>query len=455
MKSVLEKLGIKNIFFGSGNRNEPLLEEFKDFRISFGLDERSLAFEALGLAKLTGEPVAVCITSGTAVAECYPAVIEAFYSDVKLVIISADRPPELRGSRAPQTINQEKIFGNYANYYWEGYLEAFNSDFNRKEFKYPAQINVFVDSERLQNRRIDRPTVDALSNKQSAGLAIFTEGSENFEEEFNRVQDMGLSTFVEIHSGLRKVGSIGSDQELVALAKRGTWDFFVKFGRTPVSKSWRLLNTELSQLGVFSFNDNSTGCWGGMKLCSLDELESLNLKKIRRIESTPPFEEFPESEASLILEFTKNLESKSILYFGNSMPIRYGDFCKSTIIDQRHKVLASRGANGIDGQLSTACGIARGTSERVYAFFGDLTFLYDLTRVFWELPDNLLIVVINNYGGRIFERVQANSLMVLEHRKDLANFANRQVKIIQPKKEQTDLFWIEWHERVNEAIKNG
>src|SRR2546430_1412254 len=102
----------------AGSRNAPLLAVLSvtpGIRLFSFVDERSAAFFALGRAKLTGKPSAVVTTSGTAVAELLPAVVEAFYSGTPLIVITADRPARYRGTGAPQCIEQEGIFGLYAS----------------------------------------------------------------------------------------------------------------------------------------------------------------------------------------------------------------------------------------------------------------------------------------------------------------------------------------------------
>jgi 2-succinyl-5-enolpyruvyl-6-hydroxy-3-cyclohexene-1-carboxylate synthase len=112
----LEKLGVRYSTISPGSRSTPLTLAFtnskkiKTFQI---VDERSAAFFALGMAKKTGYPTAVVVTSGTAVAEIYPAIIEAYYQRVPLIVCTADRPPELRNTGANQTINQDNIFRNH------------------------------------------------------------------------------------------------------------------------------------------------------------------------------------------------------------------------------------------------------------------------------------------------------------------------------------------------------
>jgi len=117
----LSVLGVKDALVSPGSRNTPLvcaLAEKKEIRKTIILDERSSGFFALGVAKATNSPVLIVTTSGTAVAELYPAIIEAYQSRVPLIICTADRPAELHNCGANQTINQENIFGNHIrNYY--------------------------------------------------------------------------------------------------------------------------------------------------------------------------------------------------------------------------------------------------------------------------------------------------------------------------------------------------
>jgi 2-succinyl-5-enolpyruvyl-6-hydroxy-3-cyclohexene-1-carboxylate synthase len=106
----------------AGSRNSPLLAVLggrDDVRLFTFVDERSAAFFALGRSKLHGAPVAVVTTSGTAAAELLPAAIEAFYSGIPLVLITADRPGRFRGTGAPQSIEQLGLFGPYAETEWD------------------------------------------------------------------------------------------------------------------------------------------------------------------------------------------------------------------------------------------------------------------------------------------------------------------------------------------------
>lgn len=120
---AVRSAGVSEFCVCAGSRNAPLLAVLgtSDARLFSFVDERSAAFFALGRIKLHGSPVAVVTTSGTAVAEMLPAAIEAYYSGLPLVLISADRPARFRGTGAPQAIEQLGLFGVYAETALEGW----------------------------------------------------------------------------------------------------------------------------------------------------------------------------------------------------------------------------------------------------------------------------------------------------------------------------------------------
>ena len=116
----LAALGVQYACISPGSRSTPLtyvLSKSRRIKSFVHIDERSSAFFALGLAKATGKPVVVVTTSGTAVAELYPAIIEAYQQRTPLIICTADRPPELIGTGANQTINQHNIFKNHIRWF--------------------------------------------------------------------------------------------------------------------------------------------------------------------------------------------------------------------------------------------------------------------------------------------------------------------------------------------------
>src|SRR5271165_4588244 len=107
------RLGVTDAVVCVGSRSTPLALPLADrLRVHVRLDERSAAFFALGLAMATGRPTIICVTSGTAAVELHPAVVEAHYARVPLIVCTADRPPELHGTGAPQTIVQDGLYAS-------------------------------------------------------------------------------------------------------------------------------------------------------------------------------------------------------------------------------------------------------------------------------------------------------------------------------------------------------
>jgi 2-succinyl-5-enolpyruvyl-6-hydroxy-3-cyclohexene-1-carboxylate synthase len=140
----LAKVGVKELSICPGGRNAPfvpLLRDSKRFECYYCYEERSAAFFALGKAKIKERPAAVITTSGTAAGELLPATMEAYYSGVPLILITADRPRRFRGTAAPQTAEQVGIFGIYAPYS-QDIAESEKCDFNYWNKASPAHINV-------------------------------------------------------------------------------------------------------------------------------------------------------------------------------------------------------------------------------------------------------------------------------------------------------------------------
>lgn len=112
--AAVRELGVRDFCVCAGSRNAPLIAALAAEQVTTFFDERAAAFFALGRIKRDGAPVAIVTTSGTAVSELLPASIEAYYSGLPLILITADRPPRFRGTGAPQSINQIGLFGVYA-----------------------------------------------------------------------------------------------------------------------------------------------------------------------------------------------------------------------------------------------------------------------------------------------------------------------------------------------------
>jgi len=411
-------LGATDFCVCAGSRNSPLLAVLgaSDLRVFSFVDERSAAFFALGRAKLTGRPAVVVTTSGTAVAELLPAAIEAHYSGTPLILITADRPARYRGTGAPQSIEQEEIFGVYAR----GSVTHINVEFDE------PLIDEEISWERGRPARRSRSTA-----AQTAGETPALPGNRPIvilggldESERARVREFAIKfnapIYAEPLSGLREDPALA---HLVITAGertigQGDFDSVIRIGNVPTLRFWRDLDESRRDLPLISFSALSfTGCSRGevhpleslpsdIKPCVRDETFFADDRE-RAAAIAQILDDEPESELAMFREQSTSIPLNARAYLGNSLPIREWDL--AAIREPRgFEIAANRGANGIDGQLSTFFGQCDPSRPNV-AIVGDLTAIYD-SNAPWIVPQldpgiDWRIVVINNGGGRIFSRV--------------------------------------------------
>jgi 2-succinyl-5-enolpyruvyl-6-hydroxy-3-cyclohexene-1-carboxylate synthase len=415
--------GVTELCVCAGSRNSPLLVVLgarEDVRLYSFVDERSAAFFAIGRAKLHGAPVAVVTTSGTAVAELLPATIEAYYSGIPLILITADRPARYRGTGAPQSIDQEGIFGGYA----ETSLETWTR-------QRPLHINI----------EFDEPLIDGVWNagvspagpaassppqpsagtppRQPARTAAFPLvivgglAREHRDRVREFLRTLNAPTYAEPLSGLRADADLPLITAGERMIARANFDSVIRIGNVPTLRFWRDLDQR--DIPVMHFTDLPfTGCTRG-EMHSIDSLPSTEGSRdevffARDREYAARFAEIldaePQSELAMIRSFSRALAPNTRVYLGNSLPIREWDLA-ATREARGLEYEANRGANGIDGQLSTFLGWCAPARENV-CVVGDLTAIYDLNAP-WIVPQlgdvRFRIVIVNNGGGRIFSRV--------------------------------------------------
>jgi 2-succinyl-5-enolpyruvyl-6-hydroxy-3-cyclohexene-1-carboxylate synthase len=411
----------------AGSRNAPLLAVLgaSDLRIFSFVDERSAAFFALGRAKRTGRPVAVVTTSGTAVAELLPAAIEAHYSATPLIFITADRPARYRGTGAPQAIEQEEIFGVYAR----GSVTHINVEFDEPliddtlERWRPAGWPGGVPPPASMGRRDGAQPAgeDAGVPITFARPLVLIAGLHERHLETVRIfaQQLNAPIYAEPLSGLREDPSlkhllITAGERMIA---RGNFDGVIRIGNVPTLRFWRDLDESRRDLPLVSYSDRPfAGCSRG----DVHPLEVLpNVTRRERDEAffaddreraaaiSRILDDEPHSELSLIRELSRTIPANSRVYLGNSLPIREWDLA-ATREPRGFIIEANRGANGIDGQLSTFFGQCDSSRANV-CVIGDLTAIYD-SNAPWIVRQldagiDFRIVIINNGGGRIFSRV--------------------------------------------------
>lgn len=421
-------LGVTEFCVCSGSRNAPLLAVLgaSEVRLYSFVDERSAAFFALGRVKLTERPVAVVTTSGTAVAELLPAAIEAFYSGLPLVLITADRPAKYRGSGAPQAIEQETMFGPYAarsSSHWDG-MSPLHLNVEFDEPLIDAPIAPF-EALPPATPRFDPQRGWASSEPRIDFRRPVVVIAELRSYDRDRVRDFALRlnapVFAEALSGLREEAKLAA--QLITsgerILRRGNFDGVVRIGSVPTSRFWRDLDESLAALPVVSFSALPFRGLARGEVWPLDALDrvevaardadasffDLDRSQCQRFESILDRE--PQSELAMVRALSRDVADGTRVYLGNSLPIREWDL--AAVREPRGLVIAAnRGANGIDGQLSTFFGQCEPAVDNL-AVLGDLTALYDLNAP-WIVPQldrgtRFRIVVVNNRGGRIFERV--------------------------------------------------
>jgi len=387
-----------------------------DLRIYSFVDERSAAFFALGRAKLTGRPVAVVTTSGTAVAELLPAAIEAHYSGTPLILITADRPARYRGTGAPQAIEQEDIFGVYAR----GSVVHFNVEFDEPlvDEEVAGLLSCKVaesDTKQLSNSVTKQPISFARPLVILGGLTFTHQAKARafalalnapiYAEPLSRLREDPKLAHLLITAGERMIG-------------RGDFDGVIRIGNVPTLRFWRDLDESRRDLPLISFGDLPfTGCTRG----EFHPIEALPEDVTSRDRDEHFFDDDrslaaaiakilddePASELAMVRELSRTIPPNSRVYLGNSLPIREWDLA-ATREPRGFTIEANRGANGIDGQLSTFLGQCDPARPNV-CVVGDLTAIYD-SNAPWIVPQldagiDFRIVILNNGGGRIFSRV--------------------------------------------------
>jgi 2-succinyl-5-enolpyruvyl-6-hydroxy-3-cyclohexene-1-carboxylate synthase len=478
----LVRVGVTTAVISPGSRSTPmaiLMAEHPKMDVYVNIDERSAAFFALGIAKAKKVPVALLCTSGTAAANYYPAIVEASISRVPLLVLTADRPHELRDVGAPQAIDQIHMYGRYVKWFVEMALPEethemikytrtvaarsvgkalsapagpvhlnfpfreplipnINADnlWARGNFNDPKHVNVLIGKAVLDD--VHGKYMFELFSSFEKGLIICGEhDNEEFADYITEVANLfGFPILADPLSQLR----VGSHSKEYIIDCYDTFlrnsnftstykpDVIIRFGAMPVSKA--LLLYVKANEGCKHIVVDSDGGWreptlsaSEMVYCSEIELcktlikfgckedrpksnwskNWLQVNELTKSEITSIQQEKSLAEGKVVTEIKRLLPSNSILFIGNSMPIRDVDsFFINT--EKVIKIMANRGANGIDGTISTALGVSSTTENRLVLVIGDLTFFHDINGLLaakqYSIP--ITIVLINNNGGGIF-----------------------------------------------------
>lgn len=465
------KMKLDKIFFCTGARNHDLLNHFPSDLIHFEYDERVASFKALGLSKTSQYPVVVCTTSGTAVAECVPAMLEAYYSQLPLILISGDRPKKLHGTGSPQTIEHESLTKSCCKTFIEIDLSNL-ADLSLEGIQFPVHINVLVDDTKPHSLSTQfhskmESFKDFLS-KHSRPFFVFSHENKSMRPLIEKFSSLNIPFYAETLSGGRDLSSLKTEKKCLDLFTSGFFDSIVRIGHTPLTKIWRLL--EKKPLPVFHFDSRNLPAlsygevlpFGSTQLLKdesfwkiLQQLNSQSIEDLSRNELDTLILKYPLSEVSFFNEIQNKLNPKDVVYLGNSLVVRFFELTQK----KEFLVFGNRGVNGIDGQLATAIGLAMGTTAKVYCILGDVTTFYDLSSL-RDIPHNLHLIIMNNKGGRIFDMLHLDKRIVLEHEHDFKNickgfnltyshdvedFGKVQVLELFPEKLESESFLREWN----------
>lgn len=473
----LVQTGIMDIVVSPGSRSTPMamvMAEHPDLKLHIHVDERSAAFFALGIAKVTNRPVAILCTSGTAAANYFPAIVEARYSRVPLIVLTADRPHELREVGAPQAIDQIHLYGHHVKWFAEMALPDKNNEVIRYARTVCARATAIAKQAPAGPVHLNFPFREPLIPKLDDDLFQLEERPEGYVHVRNgelTISDWQLKEIASNLKGKEKgiivCGNIADEtfaESVTQLSAKlnypivadplsqlrsghhqlenvmETYDTFLRnedakaylkpdvvlrFGAMPISKALTIFLTENHEAEQYVID--GAGGWRDPAALSTEMIfcnETIFCEKlldyIDSVSSNGYLEKWQDlnrvtkdnmaiindvtslSEGRLFYHLADILPEEATLFVGNSMPIRDLDSF-FTNNKKSIKILANRGANGIDGTVSTALGAAL-YSKPLFLVLGDLTFFHDLNGLIAAklYNINIHIILINNNGGGIF-----------------------------------------------------
>ncbi len=488
----LARAGVRHTCLSPGSRSTALalaLARNDRFAVHVFLDERSASFFALGVAKASGEPVVLACTSGTAAAEYFPAIVEASQSRTPLVVLTADRPPRLRGTGANQTIDQRELYGMYARAYLEPPVpETPNdalawSDTGRRAVEAangepagPVQVNCSFDEPLVPASASVAmpPGLDAVSPTRDRDVAAARVAAVRFLETYGGRRGvlaigglpapetlsllslgalLGWPVLAEPLSGLRLDASDAGSALAAGSFLIGDADWLarhrpevvVQVGATPTTRSTQQFAGSAASLVVLDHAHLNPDpqeraehrirvdpelfagiAWDERDALSitpcdaswLDAWREADLIARARLDRALDAWEEP-FEGRVARDVASFVPHGGALFVGNSTPVRDLDAFMAPRRPPRIwtardllRVLANRGASGIDGLVATTLGVAAAHAGPTYALVGDLSFLYDAGTLLWSsrLGVDAVFVVLANGGGQIFSMLDQVAL---------------------------------------------
>ncbi len=465
----LFRLGVRDLVLAPGSRSAPLTmaaAAHQGFRRHLHFDERGLGFMALGLAKGSNRPVAVIMTSGTAVANLWPAVAEAQLTGVPLIILSADRPHELIDNGANQAIDQQGIFGRYPVYQQNlpsptatipaafvlssvdqalarqalipgvvhfncMYPEPLYPGEHYQDFSdYLAPLGDWLSSQTpwspwQQSEPSCPPQAEWDTFQQKRGIVVAGRitDPQQAEAAAELAERLGWPLLADIQSQLRfdRRNLIELDLALnnaVVVAELGRAEVLLQFGARLVSKrlgqfikqqAWHdywLVDPQPARLDPDYRLRNRLLCNAGA-FASAHPVTASNAPWHRLATLLQPVGQAIAAACDRFSELGVCHRINSLiegqLFVGNSMPARLMDMLGETGKGPS-RVMTNRGASGIDGLIATAYGFAQSSNQPTTLLIGDLSALHDLNSLalLSKASQPLVVILLNNDGGSIF-----------------------------------------------------
>ena len=455
---VCRSKGIRQVVFSPGSRSAPLVIAFsqvKDMQCLVIPDERVAGFFALGIAQQQRSPVALVCTSGTAVLNFAPAICEAYYQQVPLLVLTADRPSEYIGIGENQAINQTDIYKNYirASYTLpEEYTDAANvaaqamSDMTMHYFG-PVHINVPLREPLYGMSDEPLPALSFASNPVPAlpKPATMTLSAKNMlicgmhepDEKLMKVIEVlarrnDFVVVAEAISNLPVAGTISKIDSTITLISENDQtayapDTIITIGKQIVSKRLRQFLRKAAPWRHYHISTDK-GEWNGLGAKQYIHIAAKDTALLEALcnGTKAPLSEYnrrwavlktktdqlhkqyaaqvPFSDWWVFGKLIETFPADANIQYGNSSPVRYAGMWphRSGLM-----VNSNRGTSGIDGCMSTAAGAAFVSQRMTVSIVGDVSFIYD-SNALWNnyLSPQLRIIVINNGGGNIFRLIE-------------------------------------------------
>ncbi|MFI7444597.1 2-succinyl-5-enolpyruvyl-6-hydroxy-3-cyclohexene-1-carboxylic-acid synthase [Nonomuraea indica] len=453
----LVRCGLTDVVVAPGSRSAPLALAFhadSRVRMHVRVDERSASFLALGLARRSERPVALVCSSGTATANFHPAVIEASESGVPLIVLTADRPPELRATGANQTIDQVKLYGSATRFfaevgvpeerpgqvaYWRSLVCRAHQRATGPADPGPVHLNLAFREPLIPDgdtawcepldgaetgpwvrARVAPPPVALHLPPTRRGVLVVGDGAMNVRRYVAAAGMAGWPVLSEPNGGARygdhsvsayhyllstpefadahvpevvvTLGRPGLSRPLLSWLKRAPEHIVVSTGleRWPDPTRSATQVAQAVEIPVASGDDSWLHAWRHADLAARGAVDEV-------------LDAAGMSEPRVARDLAEALPNGALLFCGSSMPVR--DLDQAMRPRRGLRLMANRGASGIDGAVSTAMGAALAHNGPAYALLGDLSFLHDQNGLVLgprEPRPDLCLVVVNNDGGGIF-----------------------------------------------------